>query len=272
MAAKEIEFYRQYQPDFLKVMHDIDFEPVGPIDAATDWPSMPVLDPTAGNFGDQLVTLKEIRQGLGPDVPMIDTIFGVYHYADKICGGKLRAHLAENPDAVHKGLEALTESLARYARATVDSGCDGIYYALSGSSAEGLAPAEYRKHFLAYDKAVLGAVDSAPFNVLHLHGYKDLDFSLAADIPFAGVCWSDRTSGPSLAEARKQLPNACFIAGLDETRFAKMSKSEIEDQVLDAALQSGESRIIVGPGCAIPETTAPELIAAIGAAVARPRP
>jgi uroporphyrinogen decarboxylase len=266
MAEAELDFYHRYRPDLLKVMHDVEYEPVGEVKTTADWARLPVLEPDRGNFGAQLETLAQIRAGLPPDVPMIETVFNVYSYADKLCGKRLLAHIREDADAVHVGLRAIAASLARYAEACLAQGCDGIYLAVAGASGEGAPEQEYRQHFLRYDQQVLAVVAAAPLNVVHLHGYRDLHFGIAVDLPTAAVCWSDRASGPSLAEARREL-GGCLMGGLDETRFARMSVAEIVEQGRDAISKARGGGFILAPGCAIPTDTDPAKIEAIKEAV-----
>lgn len=266
MAEQEIAFCRRYKPDFLKVMHDIPFEPMPPIEEPADWAKLSVLDPQTGNFGDQLFTVRQIRAGIGADIPMIETIFGVYHYANELSEGRLLSHLRSQPDQVHAGLSALATSLARYAQSCLDAGCDGVYYALSGASAGGATRDEYLHHFLPYDRQILESAHGAPFNVLHMHGYDDLYFDLAHDLPANAVCWSDRAGGPSLAVAR-QVHSGCLIGGLDEVAFAKMTEAEIVAQARDAIRQAGTQGFILAPGCAIPTDTDPALIDCLREAV-----
>ncbi len=212
MADAEIAFYDRYKPDLLKVMHDIDFEAVPPILDVDDWKDFPVLDPHEGNFGKQLFTLGQIRARLDPDVPMIDTVFGVYHYADLLSRGRLLAHLRQDRKAVHIGLARLTETLAAYSRAVVDLGCDGIYYAVTGAHAGAASRQTYFEQFVGYDRLVLHEVDDAPLNVVHLPGYNDLYFDIVHNLPGAVLCWSDVASGPSIAEAR-EIHQGCIMAG-----------------------------------------------------------
>jgi uroporphyrinogen decarboxylase len=259
MAAAELAFYERFKPDFLKVMHDVGYEPVEPVLERDDWENLPVLDPQKGNFGLQLETLSDIRAGLNPDVPMIDTVFSVYSYANGLSGGRLLTHLRADPETVHKGLSAIAESLALYAGATIDVGCEGIYYAISGANGDGPTRAEYRDHFLKYDMQVLHASAAAPFNVLHLHGYKDLYYDIALDLPANALCWSDRACDVSLAEGRASYPG-CLIGGLDETKFAKMTRDQIVAQARDAISQTRGNSFILAPGCAIPTDTDPALI------------
>jgi uroporphyrinogen decarboxylase len=266
MAEAELDFHRRYQPDLLKVMHDVEYEPVGPIASTSDWANLPVLNPQVDNFGMQLHTLRNIRAGLGADVAMIDTVFSVYHYADKISRGRLRDDLRDDSESVHVGLRAITDSLARYAKACIDSaGCDGIYYALSGASDEGVSAQDYKKHFLAYDLEVLQAVHDAEFNVLHMHGYKGLQFEIANELPAHAVCWSDRAGGPSLAEARK-VYSGCIMGGIDEQKFGVMTPDEIEAQAREAIAVAGP-KFILSPGCSVPENSASERMLAIAKAV-----
>jgi uroporphyrinogen decarboxylase len=265
MAQAEIRFYESFEPDLLKVMHDVPYEPMGELSEPTDWRSIPVLSPDTGNFGRQLHTLRQIRGALAAGVPMIDTVFGVYYYADKLSGGRLLDHLRQDPEAVKVGLAALAESLSLYAQATIKAGCEGIYFALCGASGEGATREEYAPTFLEYDRVVLESVADAPFNVLHLHGYKDLYFDLTHDLPADILCWSDRAGGPTLAEAR-QIHSGCIMGGIDETRFEEMTPAQIAAQGLAAITEAGVRRFILAPGCSVPDNAGIARLQAIGAA------
>ncbi|MDR3707616.1 MAG: uroporphyrinogen decarboxylase family protein [Capsulimonadaceae bacterium] len=266
MAQLELDFFNRYKPDILKVMHDIDFEPIPKIESIDDWAKLERLDPHAGNFGKQLHTLGAIRAELDPDVPMLATVFGVYHYAELLSEGRLLTHLRADASAVHKGLSALADSLATYAATTVAEGSDGIYYALLGASAAGASRQEYNEQFLGYDRLILHAVDNASMNVLHLHGYNDLYFDLVHSLPASAVCWSDIAGGPSIQEARK-IHKGCLMAGIDETQFVNLTRDQIITQGREAIAAAGDSRFILGPGCSIPTDSDPELIEAFRLAV-----
>jgi uroporphyrinogen decarboxylase len=265
MAEAELQFFRQFQPDIFKVMHDVEYEPIPPLESPADWRKLQPLDPTKGNFGMQLHTLRQIRAGVGPDVPVIDTVFNAFYYADHLAPGKLREHLAADPDAVMTGVRAIADSLAAYARACVETSCDGIYFAVSGASAEGLSREEYARWFLPLDKQVLETVKSAPVNIVHLHGYKDLHFAELHDLPAAAVCWSDRAAGPSLVEARK-IHAGCLMGGVDEQQFEKMTPAEIEAQARESIREMRGTPFILASGCSVPDNSAPERILAIAAA------
>jgi uroporphyrinogen decarboxylase len=266
MAQAELDFYGSFQPDLLKVMHDIPFEQIDAIVDPESWRTLPILEPDKGNFAQQLFTLREVRKNLDPSVPMIDTVFGVYSYANDLCGKRLAEHVRTNPKAVRAGAVALAQTLKQYAKATLDAGCEGIYYALSGASDEGVSREEYATIFADLDREVLSSVSDAPFNILHLHGYKNLYFDMVHDLPAAAVCWSDIAGGPSYAEARRIHPG-CLMCGIDETRFEQMTPSEIESQGRAAISEAGTSNFILAPGCSVPNYSRIDRLQAIRAAV-----
>jgi uroporphyrinogen decarboxylase len=266
MAEAELDFFRQFQPDIFKVMHDVDYEPIPPIETPSDWRKLQVLDPRKGNFGSQLYTLRQIREGVGPDVPVIDTVFNAFYYADHIAPGKLREHLASDPESVMTGVRAIADSLAAYARACVETSCDGIYYAISGASGEGISRDEYARWFLPLDRQVLEAVRTASLNIAHLHGYKDLHFKELIGLPMAAACWSDRAGGPSLTEARK-IYSGCLMGGVDEQKFPTMSPAEITAQARESIAEMKGTPFILASGCSIPDRSDPERVLAIAAAV-----
>jgi uroporphyrinogen decarboxylase len=265
MGQIELGYYNKHRPDILKVMHDIPFEPIPQIESTGDWAKVEVLHPLTGNFGKQLHTLKEIRSGLDPGVPMIETVFGVYHYADIVCGGKLLDHLRRDPSTVAKGLSALAESLAAYASAVVSAGADGIYYALQGATSSGATRQEYEERFLGLDRLVLEAAAPAPINILHLHGF-ELYFDLTHNLPASAVCWSDVAAGPSIAHAR-EFHKGCLMGGIDETQFVKLTRDQIIAQAHAAIKAAGDTKFILSPGCSIPTDSDSDLIGAIRSAV-----
>jgi uroporphyrinogen decarboxylase len=267
MAEIQLRFYRSFHPDLLKVMHDVPFQPINELNTPEDWRSIPVLDPNEGNFGLQLHTLREIRKGLDSNVPMVETLFGVYSYARDISKGKLLEHLRADPDSVNVGLAALAESLKSYARASLESGSEGVFYALSGASAEGATREEYAATFLQYDKGILCSVDDAPFNILHLHGYTDLYFDLIHNLPAAIVNWSDRAGGPTISDARK-IHRGCILGGVDEKRFNNMTVQQISNLGRAAIAEAGVRHFILGPGCSVPDNSSVEKLQAIAQAAA----
>ncbi len=259
MARAELDFYHRYEPDLFKVMHDIPYEMPADMPQITslgDWARLPVLSGTTGHFGAQLATVRQIIEEIGDDAPVIDTVFGIFSTAEKLCGKRTLEWLRQDPDAVHAGLRNIASSLANYARNLIANGADGIYLAISGAASDTMEAEEYRKHFMTYDQQVLDAAEEGTTNVAHHHGmgiYPDLVLGLRG---YQIYSWSDRQAGnPKLREMRLRT-SACLMGGVDETTFSTVSPEEVAQQVKEAIAVTNGLGLIVGPGCAVP--TPPE--------------
>ncbi|HEY3282833.1 MAG TPA: uroporphyrinogen decarboxylase family protein [Armatimonadota bacterium] len=254
MAQAELDFYHRYDPDLLKVMHDIPYEmPEGLalVESPADWSRLQVLEGNRGSFGQQLATLKSILAGRGDDGPVVDTVFGTFATAEKVCGKRTLELLRQDPEATHRGLRTITESLCNYARALVASGIDGIYLAISGAASDTMSEDEYRSTFLAYDQQVLAAATGAWLNVAHQHGvgiYPNLVLDLQG---YQVYSWSGQLEGNPGVSAIRPKTDLCLLGGVNEATFGKVSPSEVLRQAKEAIAAGGDT-FILGPGCAVP--------------------
>ena len=264
MSRAEYEFWHRYQPDLLKVMHDIPYEmtPDLPrIKQPDDWRRLPALEPHQGHFGAHLQMLQRLREMLPPEVPIIETVFNPFYYGVRISEGQLLSHLEQVPETVQVGLQTIHQNLVAYAQAALRI-CDGIYYAVSGASLDSAPREVYERYFLPLDRELLTAVAHAPMNVLHLHGYGEIYADLWEEPPAAIVCWSDRACTLSLAQG-KQLFKRCVMGGLNERELAHYRREQVFQQAHDAIDQVGRTGFILAPGCALPTDIHPALLLAI---------
>jgi uroporphyrinogen decarboxylase len=266
-----LDAYRAYDVDLLKVMHDVPYElpiekPV--FTEPADWTMLPVNPPDAGGFGEQLRSLRQIREYKNDDAPVIDTIASVFAHGQRITQGRLLEQLDAEPDVVMAGLKRLAAALAGYAMATLENGGDGIFLAVAGADAGTLAAERYVEQFLPLDQLVLGSVAAGWCNVVHLHG-DDLHFDALRPLTERAhaVSWSDRAAGPSLSEARARSVR-CVVGGVDERRIAGYTPEQVRDEIADAVAQTGGGRgLIVAPGCSVPTETPPANLRAFKEAV-----
>lgn len=270
MVQAEYEFWSRYQPDILKVMHDIPYEtPELNLHTPEDWARLPRLNPYEGHFGAQLQVLRQLRDRILPDTPIVETLFNAFYYANKLAPQRLLTHLAHDPDAVRVGLQTLQANLVDYAHAVLEV-CDGIYYAVNGVSLD-TAPREvYARFFLPLDRALLESVADKGLIILHLHGYGELYADLLAESPCTIVCWSDQGSTLSLAEG-KRLFRKAVMGGLDERKLAEMTPEQVFHQAQSAFDSLGATPFIVAPGCAVPTDISPSLLNALRAFAQRTR-
>ena len=115
--------------------------------------------------------------------------------------------IREDPSALGGALDAIATTLADYARAVVEAGANGIFYAIVRlARAAALTREQYALFGRPYDLRVLEAVRAAAdgaglrMNVLHICG-DYVYFDDVADYPVRAINWNAALPGnPSLGE------------------------------------------------------------------------
>lgn len=218
------------------------------IQSPRDWESLPELSPAAPHLAAQLECLRAIRKGLGPDTPVIQTIFNPLSQAKNLAGNELLLeHLRMYPEAVMRGLETIARGTRKFIEAAIETGIDGLFYAVQHAQAEMLSLDEYKKFGLPFDKQALEPMKDLWCNMMHLHGM-NVHFSLVDEFDFQIVNWHDRETYPSLSEAQK-IFNGVVCGGLRQDALVFETPAEIRAEALDAIGQTGGEKFILGTGC-----------------------
>jgi uroporphyrinogen decarboxylase len=217
-----------------------------------DWETLPILDPiNAPHLSGQLACLRLIRQNLSPDTPLLQTVFSPLAQAKNLAGNDvLIAHIRQYPDAVMKGLEAIAATTRKFVEAAMDTGIDGIFYAIQHAQASLLSLDEYKLFGVPNDQSVLEPTNDLWCNMLHLHG-KDVYFSLLRLMNFHIVNWHDRETYPTLAEAQS-LFNGVLCGGLRQDTVVYEDQAKVKEEAADAIQQTKGQRLILGTGCVVP--------------------
>jgi uroporphyrinogen decarboxylase len=221
-----------------------------------DWGKLAVLDPTQGHLGQQISCLNLLTAAFRPATPVIQTIFSPMAQAKNLVGGDvLMIHLRRYPDALHKGLEIITQSTLRFIEAARETGIDGVFYAIQHAQYGLLTPTEFETFGVAYDLRILEATHDLWLNLLHLHG-SDVMFEMANRYPAAIVNWHDRESGPSLQDGQQHFAGT-VCGGLRQWDTMVLgSPDQVRAEAEEAIRATGGRRFILGTGCVLP-TTAP---------------
>jgi uroporphyrinogen decarboxylase len=221
------------------------------IDDPRDWETLPALDPTASHLAAQLNCLRFIRAELSPDTPLLQTIFSPLAQAKNLAGNDtFLAHLRLYPEAVMKGLAAIAETTRRFVEASLDTGIDGVFYAIQHAQASLLSFEEYKTFGLPYDQKSLEPAEGLWCNLLHLHGH-NVYFSLLDSLRFQIVNWHDRETYPTLAEAQN-LFGGVVCGGMRQDTLVYENQSEVQKEAADAIQQTNGKRFILGTGCVVP--------------------
>jgi len=235
------------------------------------WTSVEVRNPQV--FADQVESLRSAVRELGPDIPVIQTVFSPITVGGYLVGksqSRVVRELRKHPEVVGPALEKIAEALVDFSRRSVEAGAAGIFYAISGYAGRNvMKEAAYRDLVLPYDLAVLNALPGqAWFNVLHLCG-SNLNFALARDLPAQVVSWSIHNQGnPSLREGR-DLAGRAVMGGLSQrSTLVYGPASKIEDEVRAAVEDTGGRGLLVAPGCSVPPRVRDANLAAVMSGIA----
>ena len=236
------------------------------------WSSVAVANRKA--LDDQVDSIRLVARELGPDVPVIQTVFSPVTVGGYLVGksqSRVVRELRKHPDMVGPALERIAEALVDFTRRSVRAGAAGIFYAISGYAGRKVMPEDvYRDLVLPYDQAVLNALPAkAWFNAVHLCG-SNLNFGLARDLPGQAVSWSIHNQGnPSLTEGQK-IAGRAVMGGLSQrATLVYGPPARIRSEVSRAVKETDGRGLIVAPGCSVPprvrETNLVAMVEAIAA-------
>lgn len=222
------------------------------IQSPGDWSKLPLLDPRKGWLGGQLKCLKLIQAKLGPETPILQSIFSPLAQAKNLVGAQnLAIHLRKYPQELHSGLKIIAESTTRFINEVQSTGIAGIFYAVQHASLQLMSAAEFESFGRAYDLKVLEAAKSMWLNMLHIHG-ENILFDAVTDYPVQVINWHDRHTPPSLEEAQMKY-KGLVCGGLRrwETMVTGSSR-HVEKEAREAIQATGGKRFILGTGCVLP--------------------
>lgn len=273
LADETASFARRFDIDFVKSMPnglfvvedfgvECDFSEIArggvakvtraAVQAPEDWLTLRPCDVEAGAYGRELAHLRRLVKAVGPDQPVLATVFSPLTVAAKMSNGLHRQHLRSHPDMLHKGLAAITETAIAFARAALAAGCAGIFFAIQDAMPKVLTEAEYRAFGTAYDLRVLAAAQAAGgwFNVVHMHG-EDMMFDLIKGYPAAALNWHIGETPPSIAAYRQAGGTKPVLGGLQRAHLTDRSLPAIRADLDRTIAETGGRGVLVAPACVI---------------------
>jgi uroporphyrinogen decarboxylase len=228
-----------------------------PITNAADLAALRPADPATGALGEQLEALRLIRAAVGPDVPIIWTIFSPLMVLPFLVQGGRDAALGlvrSAPREMESAFDAMTQTLAAYARACLTAGADGLFYATNMATQSLISPEECRRWQRPYDLRVLETVASAPFNLLHVCG-TGIHFDEFADYPVTAFSWATVPGNPRLDTVHARTAKA-VVGGLPaKPKIASMKAEDLARRARRAIDEMRGRWLLLGPDCSVnPDT------------------
>jgi uroporphyrinogen decarboxylase len=252
-AETTLDFFRRYDLDLLKVMSDFPYPGPGAggkIEHEEDWEKLVVL----GNpYPEQIKALKLIQSELKGEAFFIETIFQPWRVAEKISSkATVRQLLKENPNLLRQALMTIGGSLANHARLAFKTGAAGIFLAVTAADEEIMGIDTYRETVKSSDLLVLSAIpQKEAINVLHVHGSHP-HWEELVDLPVAILNYSIRETSVELEWVTSRFPGI-IMGGIDEVGVAKANLEAVSKEVQRACQLVPGHRLILSPGCSVPD-------------------
>jgi len=260
-VEKHAEFFYFTGMDLVKIQYERKF-PSHPIQRPEDWAGVPRLD--LEFFGPQLAAVRGLVERFKAEAPVIVTLYSPLMCAGHVGGAVLNRHLAENPEAVRKGLEIVTESLLVFVRECIRLGVDGFYHSTQGGEARRFPdPRTFVDHVKPFDLQVMEEINQrCSFNVLHICDYhRDEHGAYASLEPFLDypghvVNCSLELEGASVTAAEvEQLFGRPFLGGMDRRGPLAAGTEEEARAAARRALAARSPRFLLGADCTVPAGT-----------------
>ena len=290
LAEATLEAYGKYDWDFIKVNPRASyyaedwgsrFRPSGRPDrppeliepavkSPQDLRRIRPLDVSRGAYGEQLTALSLIVRGLAGQAPFIQTVFSPLAVMSRLTGSTapVQQPMREWPDDLLAALEAAAETLRDYARACLEAGASGIFFAtVEWGSADVISGKEYDRFGRPFDLRVLEAVKDAPFNVLHVCRQNN-HLARLLDYPVSAFHWAAHSpSNLSLADIASRTDRALMGGVSHDSTMPGGSPADVLAEARHAIEQTGGRRFLLAPGCSIsPQTPEANLQALVEAA------
>lgn len=272
-TAVEAHLYHldRYDIDFLKVMNDTGFPRPSEewvLNDAADLASIREFTGHEAEFEMEYEIVRTLRESVGPDVPMIVTVFNAWAVFRRVCAPETDVHgppkmdwedhrdktvtkiLKQDRAAVGEAIGKFSRGLAKFSKLAIDAGADGVFLSVRDDWCDTPENGEgtYDLMVLPSDLEILESASGGWFNMLHVCG-KALDFTRFGGYPAHILNWADRYAGPTLAEAKghTELPLSGGVDNLNT--LPNGTPKDVEREVKDALGQLGTRPCMITPGC-----------------------
>jgi len=195
---------------------------------------------------DQLEVLRRVVRELGPEVPVLQTVFSPGMVAWFLAGrdlGELRRLVSAD------WLARIAEAVGWFTTESLNAGAAGVFYAINPlAQTHVVEPAEYERLYLPSDRTVVAAAAGGWFNMLHLCG-PHIDTGLIDPLRMHCVNWSVHDEGnPGLADVRARHAIA-VSGGVHRDAPITYSTDEMRARVRAALSETGRRGHLLTPGC-----------------------
>ncbi len=267
---RHLEFFHYYGMDLVKIQYEHNFPHIPSIKTPEDWAKMPLYKEDF--FEEPLGVVKGLVKAAKAEALVVSTLYSPFMLARQTAGDQvLTGHIRENPQAVKKGLQIVTESLLYFIRGCKQAGVDGFYASTQGGEAGRFTGTSlFEECVKPYDLAVWDEIKSCEFNILHVCDYEGPydDLTPFLDYPGHVVNCSLKLGEKHLRPQEvSEMFGRPFMGGLERLGVLATGMPEQARGEAERALGMRSERFILAADCTVPaETSWDNLKAAIDTA------
>lgn len=230
--------------------------------------------PITGMLADQITVMRKVREALGPDIPIVATIFSpmmtlsLMHAEGK--PGTLRL-MQTHPKQLSNALAAISGTLTDFVDQVMDAGVDGLFYGSNTVNQTEINRQQHDDFHAPYDDEILGAAKPGWMNILHICG-PAVHAEFFADYTQPIVSWEQTAQNPTAQEMRELTGKVVLTGAPAKPKFGSTSPEDLDRQVKETIAEMDGRNLMIGPGCSINPGVDEALIGAVVTAVRNQQP
>ncbi len=255
-AQLEIDFYKHFDVDVLKIMNDYSYPMPAGLKYVKDPDDIKKFDSFEiehSAYGEQLKCVKIITSSLKKEVTCWDTVFNPWFTVRRnILRSDINHYMQHHQEQLLYLLEKVTKNLIAYAKKSISMGISGLFYSVPASQ-NYLTYEQYLTFMKPFDFQFIEGVRSrVPMFIAHIHGEGKTYFDDIANYSIDGISWADRQCDPGLNEAMKRY-SGILMGGINHAAdFNYRPFPVLKNEIEEALSIGGAGRFILAPGCVLP--------------------
>jgi uroporphyrinogen decarboxylase len=258
-AKRHLEFFHYTDMDFLKIQFEQTYTRQDLLQKPSDWSKLKVAK--LDFYEPLLQTVRELVRSEKKNSLIVMTLYSPFMSAGQCATTPLLIqHLKENPEAVKKGFEILTESQLLFVRACIKEGVDGFYASTQGGEAERFGnSAVFNNYIKPFDLISMREIASTcQFNILHVCDYVApyADYAAYYDYPGHIVNCNlkllDRRISVTEISSRFKRP---FMGGMDRHGIIATGSAEEVEGEIRKVVKAAAKPLMLGADCTVEANT-----------------
>lgn len=255
-VEKHLEYFRYTGMDFIKIQYERVFPHLPEIRRPEDWARMPKYSKEF--YTPQLEAVAGLVKAAKREALVVQTLYSPFMCAAYTTSGEmLTQHIKENPEAVKKGMEIITESLMTFVRSCIELGIDGFYHSTQGGESGRFEDRQlFETCVKPYDRALMDEINrTCIFNILHVCDYNGPYDDLSPYLDYPGQIVNSPLEIAGKMVSPKEIASMFgrpYMGGLDRKgTLLTGTQAEVRQAALDV-LRDAPERFILGADCTVP--------------------